>query len=75
MPAIAGGMLEAGFLEKARDDGAGGTDDIVSEEDGCRGLNVRDAVMIHDAQQLRFVQAVNRLGPLVVIDQVDAVPP
>lgn len=62
---------EALFLEHAGQDRVGAAHDVVAEEDGREGLDIRKAVVVDDAQNLSLVQPGHGLGDLVVVDQDD----
>ena len=58
-------------IYRGYDDGAGAAHRLVADVDGGLGLDVGQAVVVHDLQNLRLVQASHRLGLLVVVHQND----
>ena len=57
------------------DDGGGAAHGLVAHPDGLAGLDIRQAVVVDDLQNLRLIQAGNGLGPLVVVHQHHALAP
>ena len=54
------------------DDGGGGAQHFVAEEDGSGGLDVREAVVVDDAEHFRFAEPGHRLRQFVVVHEHDA---
>ena len=66
---------DAVFLIHTGDDGGGAAHGLVAHPDGLAGLDIRQAVVVDDLQNLRLIQARNGLGPLVVVHQHHALAP
>src|SRR5713226_10783967 len=63
---------DGGFVIQARDYGACAAYRVGAEHDWPVGMYIGDAVMIDDAQQIRFIDAIYRLRLLVMIDKDNA---
>ena len=63
------------LLIHAGDDGGGAAHGLVADPDGLAGLDIRQAVVVDNLQNVRLIQAGNGLGPLVVVHQHHALAP
>ena len=68
-PRQLGGGHEAPLLVHPRHDGGGAAHRLVADVDGVLGLDVRQAVVVDDGQDVRLLQAGDGLGGLVVVHQ------
>ncbi len=73
-PCQLGGRHQAVLLEHLGDDGGGGTDRLVPHKDRIAGLNVREAVVVDDPDDLGLIQPGDCLAEFVVIHEDDLFP-
>ena len=71
-PGDLGGGREVVASEEIGDDGAGGADGLVDEEDGLRGGRGAETVVVDDLGDVDFGGAGHGLGELVVVDEDEA---
>ena len=64
-----GGGYHAVFLVHGGDDGVGAAHRLVAHMDGLAGLDIRQAVVVDDLQDVYLLQTGDGLGDLVVIHQ------
>ena len=60
---------QTSVLEHGSDDGIGRAYGLVADVNGVAGLNISQAVVVDDLQDLRFFQTGNGLGSFVVVNQ------
>lgn len=66
---MAGEGHDAVFLIHFGDDGIGAAHRLVADPDGLSGLDIRQTVVVDDLQNLRLIQTLHGLRPLIVVHQ------